>query len=131
MNNVAFANLVEQAQPLLAPVLKANKLAVANLEKVVNVQMEALNAYVNLGLGQLKAAIEVSNTEELHAFFNSQAEVAGAVRQRMLNDAKTLADLGASYKDGINKLAEENLEVLNKKTAEAVETAVKKVQKAA
>ncbi len=129
--NIAIDNLFAQTQPLMAPVLKANKLAVANMEKIVTLQMDSLRTYVDLGMGQLKAAVEVNNPEDLRAFVNSQVEVASTIRQRLLNDTKALADLGTNYKTEINKLTEENVGELTQKTVEAVDAAVKNVQKAA
>ncbi len=129
--NIAIDNLFAQTQPLMAPVLKANKLAVANMEKIVALQMDSLRTYVDLGMGQLKAAVAVSNPEDLHTFVNKQVEVASTIRQRLLNNTKALADLGTNYKAEINKLTEENVGELTQKTVEAVDAAVKNVQKAA
>ncbi len=121
MTNAAITNLFEQSQSVLAPMTKMNKLAVGNLEKLVSLQMDALQAYVDLGMKQLKAAVEISNPNEAHSFMNNQIEVAGIMRKRVLEDAKAFADLGANYKDELSKLTEKNVTEFTQKASQAVE----------
>ncbi len=120
MTNPAIATLFEQSQSVLAPMTKMNQLAVSNLEKLVSLQMGALQAYVNLGMKQLKAAVEISGPDEAHSFMNSQVEVAGIMRKRVLEDAKAFADLGVNYKDELSKLTEENVTEFSQKASKAV-----------
>ncbi len=122
MNNL-FATAIEQTQPFLTPVAKANKLVVANLEKVVTLQMDALHTYVDLGLKQLKAAAEISGPEGLKDFYASQLEVAGVVRQQVMDDVKALTELGADVKAQCDTLTEENVTELTQKVAEVTKAA--------
>ncbi len=90
-----------------APAVKANKLFVANLEKLAEFQLVALRSYTDLGLAQLKAAAEVSDAESLQAYLRGQVETANVVRQKLLDDAKALADLSAGFKAEFDKLVGE------------------------
>lgn len=122
MNNL-FATAVEQTQPFMTPVAKANQLAVANLEKLVTLQMDALRTYVDLGLKQLKAVAEISDPESLKAFYASQLGVAGTVRQKVMDDVKALTELGTDFKAQCDTLTEENVTELTQKVAEVTKAA--------
>lgn len=107
----------------VAPMLKTNKLTVVSLEKLVAFQMSSLQSYVDLTLGQMKAAAAVSNVQELQGFVKAQMEMAAALRQKMLDDVKALTDLGNGLKDDFTKLAEENVADIKAKTEKAVKKA--------
>lgn len=112
-----FANVFAQFQSFQAPVAKANKLAVANFEKLVGFQFNAFRSYVDLSVEQLKAASEVNDSKSLQDFLAGRAEVANVVRQKVLDDAKALADLNAGFLAEFSKLAEENVAEVSDKVA--------------
>lgn len=123
MSNELLNKVLEQSQSFVAPVVKANKLAVANLEKLVAFQLNALESYVALGLDRLKAAAEVSDVNSLQAFVNGQVEAASVLRQKLIDDTQALVDLGTGFKAEFDKLAEENVAELNQKVGKAVKKA--------
>ncbi len=103
----ALNNLMEQSKSLIAPAVKANKLAVNNLEKLTQFQLTALRGYVDLGLARLKAASEVDDLKGLQAFYAGQVDALSTLRQKMFDDAKALTELGTGFKAEFDKLAEE------------------------
>ncbi len=117
MQNEAFNSIFEQAQSAMGPVVKANKLAVSNFEKLVSFQMAAVQGYVDMGLKQLKSAVEVSSIEDLQNLMNTQVEYLASLRQKMLDDAKAIADLGNGFKADFDKLAEENVSEISDKAS--------------
>ena len=123
--NKSFVN----ADQLVEPVVKANKLAVTNFEKLVSFQMNAMQAYVDMGLEQLKAAAEVNSPQTLQSFWSKQVEMSNVLRQKLLDDGKALVDLSNGMKDEFTKLAEDNVKEISKavpKTAgKTAETAKK------
>ncbi len=112
MSNELINEFYARSETLLAPVVKANQLGVTVLERVVHFQLDALQSYVEIGLAQLKAAAEVTDVEAAKAFYANQVEVAGTVRQKVVDDAKALAEIGADYKAELNSLAKEAAEEL-------------------
>lgn len=131
MDNITFSNVFEQYQSFLNPVVKTNKLTVANLEKLVSFQAAALQSYVDLGLKQLKAAAEVNDPKSLQKFVSDQVEATNVVRQKWLDDVRTLADLSTGFADEFGRLARDNAAELNDKTARAADQAVKTTEQAA
>lgn len=118
--NELFTRSFEQSQTYLLPVVKTNRLWVANLEKLINFQISTLQSYVDLGLGQMKTAAEISSYQELQGFLGGQVEFATNLRQKLLDDAKVFADLSASFKADLDKLTEENVSELTEKATKAV-----------
>jgi phasin family protein len=112
-----FAPLMQNTTALPAPMLKANKLVVAEVERLVNFQMGALRYYVDIVINQLKAAAQVSDVGGLQEFVKGQVEVANKVRQRVMDDAKALTELGTDFKADLDALAKEGVEDLNIKKA--------------
>ncbi len=102
-----FNDYVAKLGTYTAPAVKANKLFVASLEKLVELQLAALHTYTDLGLAQLKAAVEVSDADSLKAYLRGQVETASVVRQKLLDDAKALAELSVGYKAEFDKLVGE------------------------
>ena len=113
-NTDLFNEIVAKAQSYLAPATKANKLFVANLEKLVAFQFATAQSYADLSLARLKAAAEVEDVKGLQAFYTAQLDTVAALRQKLLDDAKALTDLGNGFKAEFDKLAEETAAELPK-----------------
>jgi phasin family protein len=103
----------------MKPVINANKVTVSNFEKFVDFQMKAWQKYVDLGMNQLKAAAEVDSPKAFQSYLNKQVEVAGAVRQQMLNDFKALTEMSTHFKDDFTKLTENNVQEIKEAVSKA------------
>jgi phasin family protein len=125
--NKSFAN----ADQLVEPVVKANKLAVTNFEKLVGFQMNAMQAYVDMGLEQLKAAAEVNSPQSFQSFWSKQVEMSNVLRQKLLDDTKALVDLSNGMKDEFTKLAEDNVKEISKAVPKTASKATEAAKKAA
>ena len=124
MANQSLANFSEHNQVVFASTRKTNNLAVANLEKLVAFQMKTLASYVDLSVGQLKAAADIANLEDLQKFYGEQIAVTDELLRKLLNDGKTLSDLAVSYKAEWDKLVKENIaELISRTTAPLIPVA--------
>jgi phasin family protein len=130
-SNLMSDDLIGKSQSFVVPLHRGNKLAVAQLDKLVKFQMSALQSYVELGLTRMKAATEVSSFENIQAFLQGQVEAAQSLQQRLSEDVKTLMDLMAGSKSELEDLAEDNANLYRSRVAEAVETTTDHVQDAA
>lgn len=130
MDNQPVSTVLEQYQSFLNPVVKANKLAVANLEKLMSFQVAAWRSYVDLGLDQLRATAEVNDPNSLQSFFSDQVKATDAVRQKWLDDTKAFVDLSTGFANEFGKLAQDNAVELNDQAAKAVGQVVKATQEA-
>jgi phasin family protein len=102
----------EQYQTFLGPVIKANKLAAADLETLANFQMSTLQAYVGIAINRMKAAAEIRDAASLKSFMTSQSEAIASLQQKVVDDARTLSDLAAGFKAEFNDLMQESLSVV-------------------
>jgi phasin family protein len=107
MANEMVVNSLNQANKFMAPMVKFNKLTVANLEKMIHFQYSALMSYADIGLGQMKVAAEVTNPEDVPAFFKSQMEAATALRHKVLDDVEEFADMAMAFKADFEHLTQE------------------------
>ena len=119
MSNELFDNVLSQTPELPATVVKVNKLAAASVEKLAAWQLESVKSYVNLGLGRLRAATEVTDSESLQAFYNDQLEVAKTVREKLINDSEALGKLSADIKADFEQLLQENTVELSPKASKS------------
>ena len=110
--DVIFTNV---SDVFVVPTIKTNKLVVDHLEKLIAFQMSSVQSYVDVGIGQLKAAAEVSSVQEAQDFFKNQLEVSAKLRQKVLDDLKALTDLGNGFRDDYTKLAKENVSEVKSK----------------
>ncbi len=112
MTHDAKTQTAEQYQNLLAPIIKANKLSAANLETLVNFQMSALQSYVDMAIGRMKAAAEISDPASLQTFMTSQIEAIASLQRKFTDDARILGELTARFKAEFDQLARDSLPVI-------------------
>lgn len=109
MTQDAMAHLSGQYQNVLAPIIKVNKLAAANLETLVNFQTNALQSYVDLAISRMRAAADINDATSLQAFLSGQAEVFTRLQQQFVDDANVLGELIARFKAEFDQLAQDSL----------------------
>ena len=112
MNQEIAKLFTVQPEKVLAPMQQFAELSLSNTEKLLALQMEMTQSYIRLGVEQMKALFEVKDAESLQAFVNSQADVAKNVGEKMIADAKAVADLGAEFNAETQKLTQESLRVV-------------------
>ncbi|MCC7219377.1 MAG: phasin family protein [Candidatus Contendobacter sp.] len=112
-----FSKALEAPQTLPYPVVKANKLFVENMEKMMVFQMNALKSYLDIGFNQMKAAAEIDDVKSLQDFYQRQAEIAQTVQHKMMVDAKAMTDLATRFKGEMGGLAKTTFEDVLPKVA--------------
>jgi len=117
MNNDVFDTASVQAEKLLAPVKEFNKLAVANVEKLAQLQVSSLQEYSALGIAQLKAFSEVNDPASLQDYVGKQSEFLKTVGEKLASDARAVAELSKEFNAGAQQLAKESVEALAAKAA--------------
>ena len=104
----ALEKAYSQTGNFIGPMVKMNKTAVHNLEKVVDFQLKSWHKYVDFGMSQLKAAAEIDGPKALQSFMGQQMESANELRQYMIEDFKSLTELSSEIREDMSKIAEEN-----------------------
>lgn len=102
-----FEDYQAQLKDAFAPVKQYSELTVANVEKLTKFQLDAVEYYVDLGLSQVKGALEITDPESLQKYVTEQAEVAKTVGEKITVDAKALASLGEEFGEEVRKITSE------------------------
>jgi len=93
-----------QVEKCFEPVKQLNALAIENVEKLIDIQLKALNDNTRIGVEQLKSASEIKDAESLKAYFTNQAEIAKTVSERFVKDTQAAIELGTSYGNEIQNV---------------------------
>lgn len=113
-----FNKALETPRAMMSePLVRANQLFAANVEKMVVFQMNALKSYLDIGLNQMKAAAEITDFQSLQDFYKRQSEIAKTVQQKLMNDARAMSDMAARFKTEMDNLAKAALEDVLPKAA--------------
>ncbi len=103
-------------QNMFAPVKALNELALANIEKLVELNLATMHRYSDVALDAWKAALEVKDADGMREYVARQGEVAKEVVEGMVADAKEVAKLSQDYASSAQK-------IVSDKTTEAVKKA--------
>jgi phasin family protein len=109
--------LSEQSQKMAEPVNEITSLAVDYIEKISQFQVNAVKAYTELGMDQLKNAASIKDADSLQGFIGRQQDMAQTVSKKIAEDAQTLAKLGEVFASDIQNLAKKDLARLTDLTA--------------
>ncbi|PVZ69552.1 phasin family protein [Pelagibaculum spongiae] len=112
----------DQAQRMTQPMTRLNELAVESIERLAEFQLATLQSYSEMGVQQLKAATQIQDLEGMQKYAAGQVEAVKTVSKKVADDAKVLAEMGASFKTELEKMAQESQSAV----AAAVKPATKK-----
>ncbi|MCB1775886.1 MAG: phasin family protein [Candidatus Competibacteraceae bacterium] len=112
-----FSKALETPQVLPEPLVKANRLFVKNIEKIMVFQMNALKSYLDIGLNQMRAAAEVTDVKSFQDFCKRQNEIAQTVQYRLMRDSKAMSDMSLRFKSEMDHLAQATLQDMLPKAA--------------
>lgn len=101
----------EQFEKFMTPVRELNALTVANLEKLMNIQMKYVEDSAKIGIDQMKTASTIADVEGLKNYMSQQAELSKQLTERAITDSRTVLELGNSYTTGVQKILKGTLEV--------------------
>ena len=96
-------------QKFLAPIQELNTIAVQNVEKIIDIQLKALEENTKVGIEQLKNASQINDLEGLNTYFTAQAEVGKKVAERAAEDTRAIVELGNAYTNEVQRVVKANL----------------------
>ncbi|MBY6196818.1 phasin family protein [Vibrio hangzhouensis] len=99
----------EQSEKTFEPYAKFNKLMTKNVETLTDLQLNAMRAYSELGLSQMKAAAEVKDVSSLAVFNSQQLNALSRLSQQMMDDSNKLQQVAKEFKEDIEALTTETV----------------------
>ena len=100
-----------QIQKLIAPVQELTALNVANIEKLVNLQLEGLKETATAGVESLKQAAAIKDLEGARSYLAGQSEAVKASVESASARARAVAEIAQSYQAGVKKIVESTFSV--------------------
>lgn len=104
-----ISKMYSQMQNFADPMVKANKMAAENLEKVIDFQLKTFQKYTDMSLQAIKAAAEIDSPSAFQAYVSKQVEAATAVRQEMLEDFKAWTEISTDIREDMQKFADDRI----------------------
>jgi phasin family protein len=104
MNPNILDSLQDQSTKLLTPSRELNKLFVAKLEQLTAMQFASLREYTDLNLSQLKAATEITTTEDLQSYFQKQQDFLKTLGEKLAADAQALVAISKEFSEEAQKI---------------------------
>lgn len=108
MYTEAFKSFTEQAEKTLSPMTKFNKLMAKNIEQMTELQVNAVRAYSEMGVSQIKAASEIKDITSLASFNSSQLASLAKVSEQVSEDSKKIQDIAQAFRDELDNLVSES-----------------------
>jgi len=101
----------DQFDKYITPVRELNNLAIANMEKLMGLQVKYIEDTVKVGLEQLKTASSISDVEGFKNYITTQVAVSKQLTERAIEDGRTVAELGNTYATEVQKVVKDALKV--------------------
>lgn len=107
MNQDFIKNVTEQSRRMYKPFNLAQLLTIRSLEKLTEYQLATVKNYADLGLKQMKANAEMTESGSVSDFSQRQAEWVNTLSKQVLDDAKRLADISNEIKRDMEVLMQD------------------------
>ncbi len=89
-----------------APVKALNELAIANIEKLAELNLALAEKSVKVSVESLKSASAVSDLAGLKSFYAGQNEVAKGLVEDVVASSSTVAEIGKAYVEDAKGIVE-------------------------
>ena len=99
----------EQMEKYVAPVRELNKLAIANVEKLVEMQLQRLQENAKIGVDQMKSAAEISDVEAFKEYMTGCTELARKLSEQAVEDVRTVFEMGNAYSTEAQRIFKDSI----------------------
>jgi phasin family protein len=98
-------------EKFVAPVQELGALNVANIEKLISLQVEAFEEAAKTAVESLKKASAVKDLEGAKAYFAGQSEVVKQSVESAVARSKSVAEIAQAYPAGVKKIVDKALAI--------------------
>ena len=107
--------LTAHAEQVLAPVREINEVVADKTEKLVKIQVSAVQGYAKLAIAHWRAALEVKDTNSMKDFISKHRDYVETVAEKAVKDASAVMELGNGYVADVQKGLKDNAEKVGAK----------------
>jgi phasin family protein len=97
-----------QIDRLTGPWQRTGALLLNQFERMTDFQLQALHRYAQINARQLREALQVHDDESLQEFVASRRRTAEELSQCIVEDSRTLAEIGKEFAEQAQRVAEHN-----------------------
>jgi len=110
MTNVNLEQWNKQVESLVTgPARAYMTLAVDHAEKLLNVHFEAVRAYTDTGVRQIRAALEIKDPAGLRSYVEQQQKAARDLGERVKDEAEKVVSINQEFVEKARKVTEDNV----------------------
>lgn len=132
MTNPTINQVNEQVEKVFGgPARAFASLTVNHVEALMNSQVEATKAYTDLGIKQLRTALEIKSPQDVQGYIQGQQEVAKELGERVKGDAEKVLELNRKYAEEAQKLTKQNVEAVSEEAQQVTQEQAKAASKPA
>ena len=99
----------DQAEKLLVSIKDLNNLMMANVQRLMKMNIDLVENYTQIGLDNYKSATSIKSVDELVEYAQKQSDIAQDVGRKITEDAKTVIEMSNQYLAGSRRVAEDSL----------------------
>ncbi|MCH8505930.1 MAG: phasin family protein [Ectothiorhodospiraceae bacterium] len=109
MNDQTFNQMNDQVEKLFTgPARAYATLAIAHFEKLASAHFEATRAYTDLGVKQVRAALDIKDPQDFRSYVEGQQKLVQEIGERVKGDAEKVVALNQDFFQQAQKLTESN-----------------------
>lgn len=113
-NNV-LVKMIEHYQQLLTQGVKLNEMSIANLEALIQFQMNSSVSRLQSYMSLAKSAADIHDMQSYRDFIAQQADTSVTLHHKFSDDTKALTELFAQFQGDFGKLMHDTLTGTEKK----------------
>ena len=98
-------------EKFVAPIQELGALNVANIEKLISLQIEAYEEVASTVVESMKKATAVKDMEGVKGYFTSQSEVARQSVENAQARTKSVAEIAQAYPASVKKIVDKALAI--------------------
>ncbi len=104
-----FNNVAQQQKSFVEPALEFNRIALGQVQKLGQKQLELVNCYAEQSLAQVSKLASVQSLEDVQSLAQEQATSVNEFSQKLIQDANAMAELGKEMGDEWKQYVETKL----------------------
>ena len=98
-------------EKFVAPLQELGALNVANIEKLVSLQLEGIEEIANAGVDALKKATAVKDVEGAKSYYTGQTEVARSIIENAVARSKSAVEIAQVYPTSVKRIVDNALAI--------------------
>ena len=98
----------DQFEKYFAPVRELNTLAIANIEKLMDLQLKYIEDTTKASVETLKSAATITDAEGFKDYITAQVSTTKQLAERAAEDSRTVAELSNNYATEVQKVMKES-----------------------